>query len=429
MLEVEIPYKPRPLQREMHRGLDAHRFGAVVAHRRFGKSVCSVNQLIKGALTCTRERPRFGYLAPTFRMAKQIVWDYAMYYSAGIPGAKPNQSELRIDYPNGSRLQLFGADAPDSLRGVYFDGVVLDEFGLMPPKTFSEVIRPTLSDRLGWALFVGTPAGKNQFYDVCQNAKNDPDWFFAEYKASETGIIDERELASARRDMTEDEYLQEYECSFDAAIKGAIYAKELAIAREEGRVSVVPVDPILSVDTTWDIGMKDAMAIWFTQSARGGELRVVDYYEASGEGLPHYIGVLRQKGYLYGEHWAPHDILVRELSSGRSRFEVAESLGLKFSITPNIALHDGIHAARMLMPLCWFDAKRCEAGLEALKHYRWDYNSRLNEFKATPLHDWSSHGADAFRYVAVRYERPNSRRRTDAMSVPAPTHNPLGWLA
>lgn len=410
MATIELSYAPRSHAIPIHRGMDAHRFGAVVAHRRFGKTVCAINHLQVATLRCKRERPRFAFIGPTYTQAKSIVWDYAVHYSLPIPGIQARVSELAINYPNGGQVRLFSADNPDSLRGLYFDGVVLDEFGLMPPRIFSEVLRPALSDRQGWALFLGTPAGKNQFYDIVQQAKREPDWYHAEFKASETGIIPADELAAVRKDMTPDEYAQEYECSFEASVKGAIYASEIAAARSKGRVCRVPIDPILPVDTDWDLGVGDATSIWFSQSLRSGEIRVVDYYEASGEGLPHYADILRQKGYTYGQHWAPFDIQVKELGSGRSRLETAHSLGIKFAIAPNVAVEDGIHAARMLLPRCYFDETRCQKGLEALQHYRRDYNSRLNEFKATPVHDWASHAADAFRYLALRQRTPKSKR-------------------
>jgi len=419
---VTIPYTPRSLQKVVHANLSTHRFGAAVCHRRFGKTVLAINQLIKGALTCQKERPRFAYIAPTYAQGKAVAFDYIQFYSRPVPGVAFNQSELRADYPNGGQVRIYGADSPDSLRGLYFDGVVLDEFGLMPPRTFSEVIRPALSDRQGWALFLGTPAGKNQFYDVVQQAKTDPSWFFAEFKASDTQIIDAAELAAARKDMTADEYAQEYECSFEAAVKGAIYAAELEASRSAGRVASVPYDPVLPVDTDWDLGVGDSTAIWFSQSLRSGEVRVIDYYEASGEGLPHYAQVLTNKGYTYGKHWAPHDIAVRELGSGRSRLETAASLGIRFNICPNIPIEDGIHAARMLFPKCYFDAGKCKPGLEALQHYRRDYNTRLNEFKPTPVHDWSEHGASAFRYLAVRQQAPK-----DAEKQPAPYRASSAW--
>ena len=418
---VTLDYVPRRLQIEIHRGMDRHRMGAAVCHRRFGKTVCALLHLIVAALECKKERPRFGFIAPTYSQGKSVAMDYLLHYSAPIPHCKPSVSELSVTYPNGGQVRIYGADNPDSLRGLYFDGIVLDEYGLMPPRIFSEVLRPALSDRQGWALFLGTPAGKNQFYEVVQQAKTDPSWFFAEYKASQTGIIPAEELGAARKDMPADEYAQEYECSFEASVKGAIFAGELAAARAAGRITRVPMDAILPVDTDWDLGVGDSTAIWFSQSLRSGEVRLVDYYENSGEGLPHYAQVLKDKGYTYGTHWAPPDIQVRELASGRSRLETAASLGIRFEVCPSVPLEDGIHAARMLFPRCYFDAERCAAGLEALMHYRRDYNSRLNEFKATPVHDWASHGADAFRYLALRQEVPEAKRRQD-WAMPEPVH-------
>lgn len=408
---AQIPYRPRPLQKEVGRLVRTKRFGVLVCHRRFGKTVLGVNINQQTATMCTLARPRVAYIGPTYRQAKATAWDYMQYYARPIPGTEFNQSELRVDYPNAGQARIYGADNPDNLRGIYLDRAVLDEYGMHPAKTFSEVIGPTLVDRGGSALFLGTPNGKNQFYEIAQHAKEqeargNPDWFFREYKASETGLLDPGYLAGAKAVMTEDEYAQEFECSFEAAVKGAIYSKELEAARSSGRVGAVPYDPILPVDTDWDLGVGDATAIWFSQSTRGGEIRVIDYYEAAGEGLPHYIDVLRRKGYLYGTHTAPHDIQVKEFASGRSRQETARGLGIEFAICPTVPIEDGIHAARMLFPRCYFDGSKCQKGLEALQHYRRDYNQRLNEFKATPVHDWASHGADAFRYLAVRQKAP-----------------------
>lgn len=416
---VTIDYEPRPLQREVHRALNQHRFVVIVCHRRFGKTVLGVNHLERGALTCQKPRPRFGYIGPTYTQSKAVCWDYLQHYSQVIPGVKANQSELRVDYPNEGQVRLYGADNPDSLRGLYFDGVALDEYGMHPPKTFTEVIGPTLVDRGGWGLFMGTPNGKNQFYDIARDAKarmeaGDKDWWFAEYKASRTGLLDPGYLQSARSIMTADEYQQEFECSFEASVKGAIYAAELQQVIADQRVTRVPVDPILPVDTYWDLGVGDNTAIWFAQSIRSGEVRLVDYYESSGAGLPHYVQVLKEKGYSYGTHWAPHDIQVTEFASGRSRLEAAASLGIRFSVCPNVPLEEGIHAARMLFPRCWFDDLKTSKGREALQHYRRDYNSRINEFKAVPVHDWSSHCADAFRYLAVSQQVAVERRQQSA---------------
>lgn len=417
-MEVVVDYAPRPLQRVIHDGMDRHRWGAVVCHRRFGKTVCAVNHLQKKAIEARKPRPRYAYIAPTYKQGKAIAWDYIKHYASPIPGIATNVSELRVDYPGGAQIRIFGADNPDSLRGLYFDGVVFDEYGLMPPNIFSEVVRPLLSDRQGWALFMGTPNGRNQFYRVIngdpgtsfQGARHDPDWFFAEFKASQTGYVAESELKDSRAQMTADEYEQEYECSFEASVKGAVFARELVALRQQGRITAVPYDPAMLVDTWWDLGVGDATAIWFVQSSPSGEIRLIDYHEASGEGLPYYAGVLQQKRYAYGQHIGPHDIEVRELGTGHSRLEIARGLGVHFTVSPRLLLEDGISAVRTLLPRCWFDAERCKAGIEALQHYRWDYNTRINEFKPVPVHDWASHGADAFRYGSIKHFTPKVRK-------------------
>jgi phage terminase large subunit len=416
---VVIPYAPRPLQQVLHDALDRHRFAVAVCHRRFGKTVLAVNQLQKCALLCQKPRGRFAYIAPFRNQAKDLAWTYMKVYAQAITGIVISESELSITYPNHAQVRIYGADNEDALRGIYLDGVVFDEYGQMSPTVFSQVVRPALSDREGWAFFMGTPNGKNQFYDIAQKAQLEPDWFFAAYKASETHILPGAELASARSAMTADEYAQEYECSFEASVKGAIYARELQAAREGGRIATVPYDPRLPVDTDWDLGIGDATAIWFSQSSPSGEVRLIGYYENSGVGLQHYAGILREckdaYGYAYGQHWGPHDIEVKELGTGQSRIEIAGQMGLYFQVAKRLSLEDGINAARMLLPRCYFDAKKCQKGIEALQHYKWDYNTRINEFKPLPVHDWASHGADAFRTLATRHFTPKVERRMNDM--------------
>lgn len=401
-LHVTIPYSPRPFQRQIHQSLK--RFNVLVCHRRFGKTVLAINHTLKAALTCELESPRYAYVAPTYKQAKLIAWDYVKKFSGVIPGVSFNEQELRCDLPNGARIRLFGADNPDSLRGIYLDGVVPDEPALMPATLWPQVIRPLLEDRLGWALFIGTPKGHNQFHELHQKAKTLPDWYTAVYRASETGIFTPEQLADLQRDMSEEEYAQEFECSFEAAIVGAYYGKQMAQAERDGRVTVVPYDPMIPVNTYWDLGMDDSTAIWFVQQTPM-ERRVIDYYESSGVGLHDYLRVLQQKNYYYGTHFAPHDIEVRELGTGKSRREAALSLGIKFEVAPNLPIQDGIEAARRILPKCWFDANKCAKGVEALKQYRREWNEKLGVFRGNPLHDWTSHAADAFRYFAVS-DRP-----------------------
>ena len=411
-MQVVIPYKPRPLQREIHASL--RRWNLLVCHRRFGKTVFAINELIKQAAKCDKKMPRYAYVAPYYKQAKQIAWDYLKDFTRPIPGIKINESELRVDFPWGARIQLFGADSPDSMRGLYLDGVVLDEYADMSPRIFSEVIRPALSDREGGAIFIGSAKGGTPFYDLWERVKEDPDWFTKVYPASETKVIPEAELADAKKIMDEDEYNQEYECSWTASIKGAYYGKQLAEAQEQDRIGKVPYDPRLPVQTAWDLGVGDSTAIWFFQ-VLGQEIRIIDYHEDSGEGLPYYAKILDQRGYKYGDHWAPHDIQVRELGSGKSRIETAKLLGIQFRIVPNLSIDDGINAVRNTIPRCWIDAKKCELGLQALRNYRKEYDDRRQEYKPRPLHDWSSHAADAFRYLAV-----GLKDKQKAKSTPQP---------
>jgi len=399
-MQITIPYKPRKLQAKLHQNLERYRWGVIVCHRRMGKTVMAINHLLRAAVLCPKKAPRYAYLAPTYRQAKAVAWDYLKQFAGGIPGIKFHETELRCDLPNGGRISLLGAENPDSLRGIYLDGCFMDEVADMPEKVFPEIIRPALSDREGFCYFVGTPKGQNAFFEMYEHANNNDDWYTAIHKASETAILNPNELRSAREAMTSDQYAQEYECSWVANVPGAIFGKELEAAMEDGRISRVPYDPTVKVDTFWDLGVGDSTAIWFVQSV-GRAIHFIDCYENRGEGLPHYVKVLAQKNYLYGDHFAPHDIEVRELGSGKSRREIAWDLGLNFRVVPKLPLEDGLHAAQMLIPRCWFDAEKCKQGLVALRQYHRGYNERARSFRNTPVHDWSSHFADALRYTAV----------------------------
>ena len=248
---------------------------------------------------------------------------------------------------------------------------------------------------------MGTPKGQNDFYAKVQEARREDDWFHLVLKASDSGLLPAEELADALRSMSQEQFDQEYECSFEAAVPGAYYGKLMRAAEDAGRITSVPHDPAMLVETWWDLGVGDATSIWFVQRAPVSEVRVIDYYEAQGEGLPHYVKVLAQKPYGYARHIAPHDIEVRELGTGRSRREMADELGLRFDVAPKLSVEDGIEAVRMLIPRCVFDAERCKPGIEALKWYQAEYNDKMKTFKLTPRHDWASHGADAFRYGAL----------------------------
>ena len=406
--QVTIPYRPRPAQQEIHDGL--RRFNVLVCHRRFGKTVLCINEIVRRAVECRRPAPRYAYIAPQYRHAKRVAWDYLKAFTRPFSGRSVNEAELRVDLPWGSRITLLGAENPDALRGAYFDGIVLDEFGLMDSRVWREILRPAPSDRQGWAIFIGTPKGRNAFWSLYDEAAGRADWHRALYRASDTGILSDGELAAARQDMTEDEYAQEFECSFDAAIPGTYYGRLIAAAEREGRVTRVPWEPTTPVHTAWDLGIDDATSIWFLQVV-GPEIRWIDHYESSGVGLDHYARTLLSRPYVYGDHLLPHDAKARELGTGRSRMEVLARLGLRPRIVGHHAVEDGIGALRAMLPRSWFDAERCVQGLEALRHYRCQWNERSGVLGARPVHDWSSHAADAARTAAMGLELfPTGRR-------------------
>jgi len=396
-MKITIPYKPRPLQKEIHKNLA--RFSVLVCHRRFGKSVLTVNELIKKCLQCKLPRPRYYYIAPTYSMAKRIAWDYLKYYTSVLPKMEYHETELRADLPNGGRIQLLGCERPQTLKGLYMDGVVLDEVAQMPPKMWTEVIRPALSDRKGFMVAIGTPQGHNSFFELYNHGLQDENWYAKSFKASETNIVDEQELAEAKKMMPPEIYEAEYECSFESSAIGSIYSQSLSKADNEGRITKVPYDSTIKVDTYWDLGMRDKTAIWFVQQ-KGSAIHLIDYFEDSGESLEYYASILDERGYVYDTHYLPHDANVREIGTGKSRLEIAQSLGLVTSIVPKMSIEDGINATRMTLGRCWFDYEKTKDGLDALRQYRWAVTDK-GETKNRPLHDWTSHAADSFRYVCT----------------------------
>lgn len=386
-------------QMDALRQLDTRRFGVMICHRRWGKTVLAVSRLCRNAAN-GGETYRGAYIAPTYRQAKDVAWDYLTKIAVAC-GAEINRTFLSVRFPNGAKISFYGAENPDSLRGLDLCDVVIDEVAQMPASLWSKIILPMLVSRQGTALFVGTPQGKNLLLNIWEDARKDPDhWVSLMFKASDTGLFKPETLEHARRSMSEEEYLQEYECSFLASLKGSYYGKLLEQAEHEGRLCRVPYNPGSAVITAWDLGFSDSTAIWFAQVI-GQEVHVIDYYASSGVGLDHYARVLREKGYVYGDHIFPHDVAVSELGTGTTRLETLRKLGLPGRILKATRVDDGINAVRMLLPRCWFDLERCESGLDALRMYQRDWDEKAQDFRSSPRHDWTSHGADAFRYLAT----------------------------
>jgi len=412
--QIVIPYAPRRAFLDYHNR--TQRFSIGVAHRRCGKTVACINDLIRQAMTLDKPRGRFAYVAPYYNQAKDVAWAYLKQYAQPVMDGPPNESELRVSLLGGHQIRLYGADNPDRLRGIYLDGVVLDENADMHPSLWGEVIRPLLADRMGTATFIGTPKGRNNFFEMFDRAKRDPDWHTFFLPASETGILPESELQAAAREMTPEQYAQEFECSFEAAIIGAYYGKDMAEAERQGRITDVPHDPALPVHTVWDLGIGDATAIWFWQ-VHAGEIRVIDHYESHGQSIEHYARVLQSKPYTYAHDHVPHDAKVRELGTGRTRVETMMNLGLKPKLIPQHKVMDGINALRVLFPRIWWDREKCEKGLECLRQYRADYDDKARVFRESPKHDWSSHTADAARYLAMAYREMKPEKVEPARPV------------
>ena len=402
---IEIAYKPREQQLAIHDLMDSKRFGVVVAHRRMGKTVSAINHLIKDAVLNQKDAPRYAYIAPTYGQAKRVAWDYLVKYAEPLGGTQ-NITELRVDFW-GRRIQLYGSDNPETLRGQYFDGVILDEIGDQNPKIWTDIVRPALADRKGWCLFIGTPKGHNHFKELRDRAETEDGWGLLEFKASETGVVDDTELKAAKNEMGEDKYRQEFECSFDAAVEGSYYGQILNELEEKKHMQEIPREELSKTFTAWDLGMGDSTSIWVAQLV-GSEIRLIDYYENHGVGLDHYVKWIRDNDYEKAEHILPHDVRVRELGTGKSRMEMLEEAGLEIKIAPRMSLDDGIQAVRRLLPRCWFNVPKVQIGLNCLRNYRRDYDEKRKIFYERPLHDWSSHGSDSFRYLALGLDEGNS---------------------
>ena len=400
-MKIQIPYTPRKHQAYIHQELDKHRYAVLCCHRRFGKTVMVLNHLIRSALQNKNHNPRLAYIAPTYKQAKSIAWDYLKFYTKNIPGTKWNESELRCDLINGARITLLSSENFDSIRGIYLDICAIDEVAQVSQGLIDEVIIPALSDRKGKLFLIGTPKGMNNiFYDYYQKAQADPKWFLFKAKASETNIVDEEELGNALTVMGKAKYDQEFECSFIGNIEGSIYGDIVQELDDKGNIGAVPYDPSLPVNTAWDIGYNDSTSIIFFQLLNH-QINIIETYENDNEPLPHYIKFLQDKDYIYDTHYGPHDLDVTEFSNGKTRREVASALGVRFRIAPRILLEDGLHAVKMLLPRCKIDSDNCADLLIALRHYHRKFNDKERIFKSKPVHDFSSHMCDALRVLAT----------------------------
>ena len=406
-MEISVPHdwRPRDYQKDLWNFLEKGGKRAVaVWHRRAGKDLLSVNWCVTAAL---KRRGLYWHLLPTYNQGRKIVWDGMTKAGRGFLEHFPkelwasvNNTDMRLELKNGSIYQVVGTDNVDRLVGSNPIGVIFSEFSLQDPRAW-DLVRPILAENGGWAVFIYTARGRNHGYDLFNMASRNDKWFCQRLSVDDTSAVPAEAIEDERNaGMPEELIQQEFFCSFDAPLVGSYYGSLMAKALAEERIKEVPHEPRLEVHTAWDLGMGDSTAIIFFQQF-GNEYRIIDYYENQGEGIPHYVKVVREKDYIYGKHIAPHDIKVREMGTGKSRFEVARDLGLRFHVCPHVLIEDGIEAARSIIPRCYFDEKRCTTLVEALRQYRKDYDEKRKVYRDKPLHDWTSHAADAFRYLAL----------------------------
>lgn len=420
MIEIPHHFNPRSYQRELFnaRAKGLKRF-LTVWHRRAGKDKAWLNFIITEAL---KRVGSYYYILPTYRQAKQIIWDgidaAGFKFLDHIPHELiegKNESELQVELVNGSIFQLLGSDNIDRIVGVNPVGVVFSEYSLQDPQAW-DFYRPILNENGGWAGFNGTPRGKgeNPLWILHQSVKDLPDWFVSVRGVDKTRrdspgesgepVVTLDMIEQDRREGMQDELIQqEYYCDFAGANVGSYYGNLVEQAFKEGRVTDVPWNPRLPVFTVWDLGVADAMTVIFVQ-LDGLKVNLIDYIEKRGEGLSYFAAELKRKAYAYSSHYAPHDIKQRELTTGKTRLELARDLGLPFEIVKDIGVQDGIDSLRSLFPRLWFDQTKCARLVSCLTNYHKQFDQKKREYAKAPVHDWSSHGADAARYLSICYD-------------------------
>ena len=436
--EIELPYnyEPRSYQMPLWEYLEGGgKRAAAVWHRRAGKDLFAINWLATQAL---QRVGTYWHILPTYRQARKVVWEGrtregvrfldAFGPSAPNPGPlieRARDDEMTLWLKNGSMYQCIGADEPDRLVGANPVGIVFSEFSVMNPVAW-EYIRPILVENGGFAIFIYTPRGRNHGWKLLQRARAHEDWFAQVLTVDDTRAVALADIDAERRaGMPEELVQQEFYCSFDAPLVGSYFGDAMTDLFNRGKIATVPHDPGRQVHTFWDIGVSDSCVIWFVQEA-GAEVRIIDLYASQGHGADHYALELQKRPYVYGRHYVPHDAKQRDFSSGKSTIDALRALGIIARVVPRVSIPDRINAARLLLPRCTFDEEKCEIGIEALKQYR---KQRLEDvldpdgkpvFRDAPVHDWTSHYADALCTGAVGLRNPPPPRREGERAPRAP---------
>lgn len=478
---VVIPYCPRRWADAFHASL--RRWAALVLHRRAGKTTAILNHHQRAALDDEWEAARlravepaftraeveellqhrqYGHILPLLGQAKSVAWEPLKRIAAVVPGARSNESELSIKYPRQAvrrsvgpgplnpdahvtTVRLFGADNPDAFRGLPFSGVSYDEYSQHPPNIHSEVVSKALADHVGYGIFAGTIKGKNQLYRTYEVAKNDLAWFALWQNVDRTlDTEDGATITAIRRAMQDDraqiaqglmmqaEYDQEWYLSPTAATKGAYYGSLVDAAIHEGRVRAVPYDPALRVYDVWDLGKGPKMVVGMFQRY-GRSMQMIDYLEGTqSDGIPQVIEKLQRLSYVWGTHFAPHDVRSTDLGTGKTRLETAGALGWRFQMVPEVSIDDGINAGKLLWPRLWVDEVKCQPFLDAISQYRQEWVDKLGTFRNVPLHDWTSHAADMFRYAALCEDQMTNERPISEPPYAGPrpqAGSPSAWMS
>mgnify|MGYP003653901188 CR=1 FL=1 len=398
-----LPYTPRQQMVEFHQRQD--RFAFLICHRRFGKTVACIAELVLRALYTTKHKAQYAYICPFRSQAKAVAWNYLVDMTAGI-ATDVKVSELSVTLPNGAKIWLSGSDNINALRGLYLDGTVIDEFAQCRPDLLEAVVMPCLLDRKGWLVIIGTAYGRlNQFFQYYEKSKTDPEWFHADIKVYDSGVIDPLEIARIKNAVSEAKFRQEFLNDFSAELVGTYYASIINEIEQLGQINkTTHWEPALDVHVSFDIGRGDNTVAWFWQETQFG-INVIDYYTNNGEQAQHYIEMLKEKPYRYARIHLPHDAKAMTFATHKSALEQFMDADFgpdaQVNMVAKLSVEDGIEAARQLLKYCNFDYDRCYYGVECLRVYRKKWDEINQVFMKTPLHDYSSDSADSFRYMAI----------------------------
>lgn len=427
MPTIQLPannWIERPHQRRLWSYLQNGGLRAIeIAHRRWGKDDVALHHT---AIAAHERVASYWHCLPEYAQARKAIWTAVNPHTGKrrideafpLPlRKKTNEQEMFIEFRNGSTWQVIGSDRYNSLVGAGVAGVVFSEWALANPSSWA-YIRPMLEENGGWALFITTPRGRNHAKSMYDMALKQPGKWHAEISS----VLHTRALTAEQlkdglqeyqalygEDFGRAQFEQEYECSFNAAILGAFYGRETLAVRNEGRIQDVTADPDLPVHTALDLGVRDSTAVWFFQVVGGGRILILDYYMAHGVGVDHYADQIkirrRENGWMPGIDYLPHDARVMEWGAGRTRVESAIQCGLRPVVVPQSTDADGHQAIRLTIPRCIFHPRTEAEGFSALESYRREWDDDLKTFKASALHDWSSHGAKAFQYLSQAWQQ------------------------